>query len=191
MIKKPSVEKTEKTEKTEISSMRSTRVAKMPSAGYGEEVTPPCKDFKEEKQVTQTYDLSVMQQTGTPMSNKEFASLQDQITHLPHFHGFICREDLGVLLKKPGDWLIRVSVLSEKPKKKKKEVVIGTKEKTKEKEKKEKKKDKNQKFFVVSVYCSAFSDKNIQGKRFRQETKRTSRLRCSATWSSGTSTGKC
>ncbi|CAI2299698.1 unnamed protein product [Caenorhabditis sp. 36 PRJEB53466] len=70
-------------------------------------------------------------QRNPTISAKEFHVLEEHIARMPSFHGYVCREDLNGLLKRNGDWLLRLSV---QPNEKEAERKEKKKEKTASKE---------------------------------------------------------
>lgn len=78
--------------------------------------------------------------------------MEDYITKMPNFHGYICREDAAQILKHPGDWLVRLSVppSNDQDKKNKAQNLAKSVERTKGH------KSTMQKVFVISVLCSEF-----------------------------------
>ncbi|KAF1770435.1 hypothetical protein GCK72_002253 [Caenorhabditis remanei] len=136
------------------------------------------KGKKNNSQMEQLKDRSQMSTYGSAnpkTTTHDFQWLEEYITKMPCFHGFIGREDLMCLLKNVGDYLIRISVQAnrqevEKRKKNQQDVKVLVNlsrekcaKKEKEREAKEAKLaaigDVGRREFVISVYCK---DKGTQ-----------------------------
>ncbi|KAF1770101.1 hypothetical protein GCK72_001919 [Caenorhabditis remanei] len=108
--------------------------------------SPPKTDAAKEMTNSSTYGSSWHEGRH---DKKDLKILEEFISKMPNYHGYICREDVTILLRNPGDWLIRLSVKA--PKEKENEKKKGAKSvergvrKTKEKS--------SSKAFVVSVHC--------------------------------------
>ncbi|CAI2350838.1 unnamed protein product [Caenorhabditis sp. 36 PRJEB53466] len=105
---------------------------------------------------------------GHPVATtpKDFQFLEEKISKLPFFHGFIGREDLTGLLKNVGDFLVRLSVQANKHEQEKRKKNIAdvkvlinlSREKYAKKEKEKETKmaavgDVGRREFVISVNC--------------------------------------
>ncbi|EGT52076.1 hypothetical protein CAEBREN_31562 [Caenorhabditis brenneri] len=120
----------------------------------------PSPDPPKDRSQMSTYGSS-----NPKISTKDYQWLEEYITKMSCFHGFIGREDVSSLLKNVGDFLIRTSVQAnqhelEKRKKNKADVQVLVNfsrekcaKKEKEKEKQASNEDIGRRDFVISVYC--------------------------------------
>lgn len=110
--------------------------------------SPPKTDAVKEltKESSSTYGSSWH---SSRHDKKDFRILDEFISKMPNYHGYICREDVTILLRNPGDWLVRLSVKAPKEKENEKKKVAKSVErgirKTKDKG--------SSRHFVVSVHC--------------------------------------
>ncbi|UMM14047.1 hypothetical protein L5515_002027 [Caenorhabditis briggsae] len=116
--------------------------------------SPPKTDAQKEvvKESSSTYGSS-WHSARPQTTKKDFQTLEEHIYKMPNFHGYICREDVTILLKNSGDWLVRLSVQPCKENEKKaskgaKSVERGSKARGS----KNRSKDNNM-VFVISVHC--------------------------------------
>ncbi|CAP31747.2 Protein CBG12830 [Caenorhabditis briggsae] len=115
--------------------------------------SPPKTDAQKEvvKESSSTYGSS-WHSARPQTTKKDFQTLEEHICKMPNFHGYICREDVTILLKNSGDWLVRLSVQPCKENEKKaskgaKSVERGSKARGSKNRSKD-----NNKVFVISVH---------------------------------------
>ena len=73
--------------------------------------SPPKTDAAKEMTNSSTYGSSWHEGRH---DKKDLKILEEFISKMPNYHGYICREDVTILLRNPGDWLIRLSVKAPK-----------------------------------------------------------------------------
>lgn len=148
---KPSREKNGHEGSVGKGSGRIIRAKKKPSAEADvkeSSSSPPKTDAVKES--SSTYGSS-WHSSRPQTTKKDFQTLEDHIYKMPNFHGYICREDVAILLRNSGDWLVRLSVQPSKETEKKgakgaksvERARGGTKNRSKN----------TNKVFVISVHC--------------------------------------